>query len=167
MDTAALLENVEKLLSPVVESLGMELVEREFLLDQGGWVLRLYIDRPEKGVTIDDCETVSRAAAPVLDVEDPIPQKYVLEVSSPGIERPLRRPKDFEKFAGSFVKLDTKEKVEERHHFSGILKGLRDNRIVIQEGEREWIIPLELLKKAKIRSPELWQQQQRQKQKQK
>ena len=156
------LDNVEKLLNPVVESLGMEIIEREFVLDQGRWVLRLYVDREGKGVTIDDCETVSRAVEPVLDVEDIIPQHYSLEVSSPGIERPLRRPKDFEKFAGSFVKLDTKEKINERHHFSGVLKGFSNNQIVLQEGEQEWLIPLELLKKAKIRSPELWQQQQKQ-----
>ena len=165
MDTVALLENVEKIVNPVVESLGLELIEREFIFDQGRWVLRLYIDREGKGVTIDDCETVSRALEPVLDVEDIIPQKYFLEVSSPGIERPLRRPKDFERFAGSFVKLDTNEKLGDRHHFSGVLKGLRNNQIVLQEGEQEWQIPFESLKRAKIRSEELWQQKQKQKRK--
>jgi len=185
MDTVALLENVEKIVNPVVESLGLELIEREFIFDQGRWVLRLYIDREGKGVTpppvpgqnahevgrtgggvtIDDCETVSRALEPVLDVEDIIPQKYFLEVSSPGIDRPLRRPKDFERFAGSFIKLDTNEKFRSRHHFSGVLKGLRNNQIVLQEGEQEWQIPFESLKKAKIRSEELWQQKQKQKRK--
>lgn len=151
MDTNTLLNRVEELVTPVLENLGLELVEREFLSDQGRWVLRLYIDREQTPVTIDDCKTASRAMEGVLDVEDVIPQRYSLEVSSPGLNRPLRRAKDFEKFAGSRVEVTTKQLVNGQHHFTGTLKGLRESSIVVAEGDREWQIPLAELKKAKIK----------------
>ena len=151
MNYDVLLNKVEELVSPILENLGLELIEREFILDQGRWILRLYIDRDGGTVTIDDCETTSRAIEGVLDVENLIPQRYLLEISSPGLNRPLRRPKDFEKFVGSKVELKTKEAVEGRHHFTGILKGMRESRIVIREGEKDWLIPLDEVKKAKVK----------------
>ncbi|OGQ06173.1 MAG: hypothetical protein A2W61_01165 [Deltaproteobacteria bacterium RIFCSPLOWO2_01_44_7] len=151
MNTEALLNEIEKLVPPILENLGLELIEREFILDQGRWILRLYIDREGTPVTIDDCETASRALEGELDVSNLIHQHYSLEVSSPGLNRPLRRPKDFERFAGSKVEIKTKQPIDGRHHFNGILQGLQTTQVVIREGDKDWQIPLEEIKKAKIK----------------
>lgn len=151
MNTERLLEEVEKLLEPVLKDLGLELVEREFVPAQGRFVLRLYIDREASPVTLDDCEKASKAIEGILDVEDLIPYSYVLEISSPGVNRPLRKEKDFERFLGSFVDVKSKEMIEGRHHFSGILTGIKAGKIALREGEREWLIPLGSLKKARVK----------------
>lgn len=150
MDYQKLLAKVEELVTPVLESLKCELVEREFLQQQGRWILRIYIDRPGS-VTLDDCEEASRAIEAVLDVENIIPTRYHLEVSSPGIDRPLRHAKDFERFKGSTVALTTTEPIEGRHHFIGILKDFKEENIVIAEPHQEWLIPYAKLKKAKLK----------------
>lgn len=151
MDTAKLLSQVERCVTPVLESLGFELIEREFVTCSQGRVLRLYIDREGVGVHVSDCETASRAVEAVLDVENFIPGHYVLEVSSPGLERPLRRPKDFERFVGEKIDVRTRESIGGRTHFIGILKGIEGEVIFLQEGGEEWSIPLEILKKAYIK----------------
>lgn len=154
MDYLGLLEKVEAAIEPVLNSIGLELVEREFLQSGGQWVLRLYIDRQEgkEGkVTIDDCADASRAVGNVLDVEDLIPTAYVLEVSSPGLNRPLRKRQDFERFAGNMAELKTKEPIDGRSHFSGTLKGLLEESVVIEQGNQKWMIPLTAIKKAKLK----------------
>ena len=100
-------ERVLELAAPVVSGLGCEGWDVEYVREAGSWYLRLYIDKPG-GVSIDDCESVSRAMDPVLDEADPIPTSYIFEVSSAGAERVLKRPGDFERFAG--------EEVEVRHY---------------------------------------------------
>lgn len=151
MDYQKLLAQIEQLITPVLQGLGLELAEREFLQVQGRWILRLYIDKPEGAVTLEDCERTSRALEGVLDVEDLIPHRYYLEVSSPGLFRPLRQKRDFERFAGNIIELHTRAPLEGRHHFSGILQGIEGESILIQEESREWRIPFALLKKAKIK----------------
>lgn len=155
MNTKEILEKIEVLTAPILESLGFELIEREFLSEQGRWVLRLYIDRiaQEGGpVTIHDCETASRAISAMLDVENPLPGAYALEVSSPGIERPLRRKKDFERFVGEMISLKTHYPIDGRHTFSAVrLQGVAEENIIVQDGEKEWILPLEAIKKAKLK----------------
>lgn len=146
MDTVLLLNRVESLVGPVVENLGFELIERELVQDQGRWVLRLYIDRENQAITVADCETASRALEPVLDVEEIFPFSYTLEVSSPGLNRPLRRAKDFVKFAGERIELKTSEDFQGRRNFSGVLKGMKENNILLEQ----WEIPLQILKKAKV-----------------
>jgi len=103
-------------------SLGFELVEMEYLASDDRGVLRLYIDRPDGGITLDDCATVSRQLGALLDVEDVIPFRYVLEVSSPGLNRPLKRPKDFLAHCGEKIKIKTRMSVDGRWRFSGILQ---------------------------------------------
>src|SRR5690348_9661657 len=98
-------ERLLGLLEPAVEALGFELVELEFHGQGGGSLLRLYIDKAA-GVTVDDCEQVSRQVSAVLDVEDPLPGAYTLEVSSPGLDRPLRKQADYARFAGRQAKLE-------------------------------------------------------------
>jgi ribosome maturation factor RimP len=142
-----------RLIEPVLEPDGIELVEVEFKPEGGRWVLRLYIDSPV-GVTLDDCEFTSRQIGALLDIKDPIHRPYTLEVSSPGINRVLRKEKDFNLFAGSPVRLKTRRKVAGRRNFQGILKGMENSKIVIEvEGDRIEI-SAEDLEKARLDLPE-------------
>jgi len=123
--------NLQELLGPVVEALGYELLGIEF---QGGahhGVLRLYIDSPN-GITLDDCEQVSHQVSGVLDVEDPVPGRFSLEVSSPGLDRPLFAPEHFERFCGHKAKLRLERPLDGQRNFSGVLNGLRDGHLLLQ-----------------------------------
>lgn len=154
MNVEVLLQKIEEGLTPVLADLGYELVEREFAGGGGNMVLRLYVDHSGEGnvapVSIADCERVSRAAEPVLDVEGWITGHYTLEVSSPGLDRPLRRPKDFERFQGSRISLKTKQPISGRSHFIGLLKGLEGTSVWMEIDGLEYKIPLDLLKKANV-----------------
>lgn len=151
MDYIALLEKIEGDVAPVLGDLGYDLVEREFVQEAGRWILRLYIERPEGAITLDDCERASRSLEGVLNVEDRVPFRYTLEVSSPGFNRPLRRERDFERFKGAAIELKAKAPIQGRHYFRGILRGLEGKDIVIDDERGCWHVPLGLLKKAKIR----------------
>jgi ribosome maturation factor RimP len=120
---------------PILTELGLELVDLEFKREGHSWFLRLFIDKPG-GVTLDDCAEVSREVSALLEVEDPIEAPYRLEVSSPGIDRPLKRPADFERFAGQMVKLRTRNLLDpdarghQRKTFVGELCGLEDGSMI-------------------------------------
>jgi ribosome maturation factor RimP len=136
-----LIPSLWSMIEPVLEPEGIELVDIEFKLEGGRWVLRLYIDTPQ-GVTLDDCELVSRQIGALLDIKDPIEHRYVLEVSSPGINRVLRKEEDFRLFAGSPVRIRTRRKLAGRRNFQGILKGMEDSAIILEvEGARVEIDP--------------------------
>ena len=139
---------LRKLLEPAVSALGFELVGVEFVSGRRG-LLRLYIDS-EDGVTIDDCQAVSHQVSGLLDVEDPIQGQYSLEVSSPGLDRPLFRAADFERFAGHEVSLRLVAPVEGRRKFRGVLLGLRDGRVVVQVEEQELVVALEEIDAARL-----------------
>lgn len=146
---------VEDLARPIVEAMGLELVEVEWVREGGRRFLRLYIDR-EGGVTLDDCEAVSRSVEAELDRLDPIPGSYYLEVSSPGLERPLKRDADFVRFAGRKVRVITYAPVEGRKEFVGELLGLVEGQVRLrlpasrQEPEREVAIPRDQVAKAHL-----------------
>ena len=126
------IEQVRQIAERVAASQGLELVELEFLGGGKARMLRLYIDKPG-GVTHEDCAVVSRELGTILDVEDAVPGgAYTLEVSSPGLDRKLLKPTDYERFAGSLVKLQTRQPVEGNRHIQGRLQGLRDGRISLQ-----------------------------------
>ena len=137
------------LLGPSVSGLGYELVGVELEGSEARSVLRIFIDC-EAGITVGDCEQVSRQIGAVLDVEDPIPESYVLEVSSPGIDRPLLTADHFVRFAGHPVRLHTTEPMDGRRGWKGRLVGCRDGNVVVREGDEERIIPLGLVGKAKL-----------------
>jgi ribosome maturation factor RimP len=141
------------LIEPVLEPEGIELAEVEFKLEGGRWVLRLYIDSA-RGVTLDDCEFVSRQVGALLDIKDPIPQAYVLEVSSPGINRVLRKEKDFNRFAGAPVRIKTRRKVGGRRNFQGILQGMEESKIILEMEGNRIEINAEDLEKARLDLPE-------------
>lgn len=132
------------MIEPVLEPESIELAELEFKMEAGRWILRLYIDS-STGVTLEDCELVSRQVGALLDIKDPIVQPYTLEVSSPGINRVLRKEKDFIHFAGSPVKIRTRRKLDGRRNFQGTLQGMENSKIVVDvDGKRVEISPDDL-----------------------
>lgn len=156
MKTDEILQKVEVVVSPILQSLGFRLIERE-IVNEAGWILRLYIDHrtpQETQVTINDCVDVTRALSDALDVEEIMAQRYSLEVSSPGIGRPLRYAEDFERFKGAQVRLKAKEKINGRENFKGILEGIQNNDVIVKIDDQCYQIPLSLLAKARI-EPEL------------
>ncbi len=120
---------------PVLDDLGLELVEIQYRREGHGWVLRFFIDR-EDGVNIDDCAAVSRAMSAWLDVEDLIEHAYHLEVSSPGLERPLKKAEDFKRFAGRRARIKLREPRDDRRVFTGTLESALDNEIILMVDER-------------------------------
>jgi ribosome maturation factor RimP len=124
-----------RLLEPEVAALGYELVELEFHPHRGGGLLRLYIDRAgpgEEGVTVEDCEAVSRRASAVLDAADPIAGEYTLEVSSPGFDRPLRTKAHFERFAGSRIKVESLVPRAGRRRWTGRLAAVSETGVELE-----------------------------------
>lgn len=145
----AVRERLLEMLEPVVEALGYELVELECRLGGGSGLLRLYIDGPE-GITLDDCERVSHQVSGVLDVEDPIPSAYNLEVSSPGLDRPLRKPAHFARFAGARARVELAAPQDGRRRFTGTLQGLRGDALVIAVDGEEFVLRLADIEKARL-----------------
>ncbi|PIR25129.1 MAG: ribosome maturation factor RimP [Deltaproteobacteria bacterium CG11_big_fil_rev_8_21_14_0_20_42_23] len=144
-----LLQQVEDLVNPVLGYLGFRLIEREFVCESGEWKLRLYIDK-EGGVNIDDCSKVSRAVGDVIEVEDLIDRPYALEVSSPGINRPLRYLEDFESHVGKVVKVKTKEKLNGRAKFKGELEKVENDTLFIRIDDEVYNVPYRELLKANV-----------------
>ncbi len=130
-------ERVELLARPVVEGLGLILWDVEFVKEAGERYLRVYIDRKDSPVSIDDCEAVSRALDVILDEEDPIPESYTFEVSSAGAERVLKRPGDFEAFMGSLVAVHLYSAKEGRKEHVGKLLAWNDGAVTIDVGGAE------------------------------
>ena len=124
---AAIDRRLAAIVTPTIEGLGFELV-RLRLMSGRRMMLQIMAERPEGGIEVEDCARISRAVSAVLDVEDPISGEYVLEVSSPGIDRPLTRLKDFERWAGYEAKLETAELIDGRRRFKGVLAGRRGRR---------------------------------------
>jgi ribosome maturation factor RimP len=138
-----------ELLQPVVVGLGYELWELEYAARSGGGLLRLYIDSAS-GITVDDCERVSRAVSEALDVSDPIQGQYTLEVSSPGLDRVLRTPEHFERFSGERVRVDTLAPINGRKRFSGRLKQVRDGQIALEVDGSVLMLPIDAIHKARV-----------------
>lgn len=131
---ASVQDKLQALIEPLVESMGYELVLLEFSPHKGSAMVRLFIDAPA-GITLGDCERVSREVEGVLDVEDPVPQNYRLEVSSPGLDRPLVKPAHYERFAGQVAKVQLIAPKAGRRKFQGVLKGLKDGQVVLETTE--------------------------------
>ena len=125
-------EKVMPLLEPIVAEKKLELGDLEFVKEGANWYLRVYIDK-EGGVSIDDCEAVSRELEAKLDTEDPIEQAYILEVSSPGIDRPLKKGADFEIFSGDIIDIKLYKALDGKKQYQGKLLGLQDGCISIEE----------------------------------
>lgn len=125
-------KKAEALLAPIVEQAGFELVDVEYVKEAGNWYLRGYIDKPG-GITVNDCEAVSRIFSDRLDEDDFIEDSYIMEISSPGLDRPLKKDKDFARSIGKEVEIRTYRPIEKQKEFSGILTAYDDNSVTIDE----------------------------------
>ena len=141
-------EALISLLQSPVEALGYELVDLDVRVGGDG-LLRVYIDHPD-GIDLTDCENVSRQLSAFLDVEDPLPGHYVLEISSPGIERRLRTLEHFARFAGSEVRVELKRKTEGRRKLRGELQGVDDDRVVMDVEGQPWRLQIDEIAKAHL-----------------
>ncbi|RYD14688.1 MAG: ribosome maturation factor RimP [Lysobacteraceae bacterium] len=126
-------DELSQLLEPAIADLGLELVGIEFSANSGSSLLRVYIDEPERGITIDDCERASREISALLDVNDPVAGRYTLEVSSPGLERPLFTPAHFERFLGEQAKINVNLPIDGRRRFQGRIEAVDDERVTIDQ----------------------------------
>ncbi len=147
---SAKLVHLESLLRPVIEGLGYECWGVEYLPQGKHSILRVYIDRPDEGITVEDCEKVSRQVSGVLDVEDPIQSEYLLEVSSPGMDRPLFGLEHYRRYAGHLVQLRLRMPFEGRRKYRGLLKGVEGNDVVIVVDEHEFLFPIESIERANV-----------------
>jgi len=136
---------------PAVASLQAELIDVEYVKEAGSWYLRLYIDR-EPPVDHDLCEQVSNLVSDLLDQHDPIAESYYLEVSSPGLERPLRRPQDFARFAGSEAVVKLYAPLDGKKEYCGVLQGLEEDGILLAVADSVMTFPLEKVAKAHLKA---------------
>ncbi|MFP4129553.1 MAG: ribosome maturation factor RimP [Halorhodospira sp.] len=144
------IQTLHSLLEPTVAGLGYELVGVEMVGAKGNRTLRVYIDTPA-GIRVEDCEAVSHQVSGVLDVEDPIEGAYNLEVSSPGLDRPIFKAADYDRFSGERIKLRLQEFHEGRRRIKGVLGGLDGEHVVVRDAEgSELRIPLELIDRARL-----------------
>ncbi|MEO2239235.1 ribosome maturation factor RimP [Dorea sp. YH-dor226] len=124
-------QKTEEILQPIVEEHGFELVDVEYVKEGSNWYLRAYIDKPG-GITVNDCETVSRKLSDILDEKDYIDDAYILEVSSPGLGRPLKKEKDFKRSLGEEVEIRTYRMIEKQKEFTGILRAYDETTVTIE-----------------------------------
>ena len=124
-------KNTEEILLPMMEELGFEHVDVEYVKEGSTWYLRAYIDKPG-GINIDDCETVSRRLSDILDEKDYIDEAYILEVSSPGLGRPLKKEKDYKRSLGEEVEIRTYRMIDRQKEFTGILKEYDEKTVTIE-----------------------------------
>lgn len=129
-------QKTEELVMPIVEENGFELVDVEYVKEAGTWYLRVYIDKPG-GITIDDCEVVSRRLSDLMDEKDFIEDMYILEVSSPGLGRPLKKDKDFNRSIGQDVDIKTYKAIDKQKEFTGALKAFDADTVTITIDEMD------------------------------
>jgi len=149
MTEREIVDRVRAMIHPIVLDEGMEVVDIEYRRESGGWVLRVILDK-EGGVTLDDCSRVSQEVGRSLDVEDIIQTSYTLEVSSPGLTRPLKTEKDFTKYLHRMVKVKTVDSIQNRRQFKGRLQGVSEKGVEILVDGRIYQISLSNVAKANL-----------------
>ena len=154
---ADLVERIRTIASRVAAGLGLEIFDVQFRREASGMVLRVQIDRPgpaataEDSVSVEDCVTVSRDLSAILDVEDVVPTAYTLEVSSPGLDRPLRHAQDYARFAGRRAKIVMREKVDGQAFFKGRLAGVDGDAVLVDGDDRQrHRVPLHVITRANL-----------------
>ena len=143
------IEKVAQYIGPILIEMGFELVDTEYLSQYGRWVLRIYADK-EGGITLDECARVSREVGDLLDVKDLIPHEYVLEVSSPGLNRPLKKEKDFKQAIGKKVKIKMSTPINGRRRFTGYLKKAVQGNVYIEMNDSSVVLSREDIEKANL-----------------
>ncbi len=148
--SVVVVERVKSIALPLLQELGLDLVEVEFRREAGGWILRLYLDK-RGGVTLGDCQRVSEELGDLLDIEDLIDHPYSLEVSSPGLNRPLSREADFLRFVGHRARVSTSQAIAGQRRFLGTLKGYEEGWVMLErEDGTVVLIPHSLISKAHL-----------------
>jgi len=142
-------DELRELLEPAIERLGYELSDLEAKLGSGSGVVRVFIDQPE-GIDLEDCEKVSLAVSALLDVEDPLPGQYNLEVSSPGLDRKLTKTEHFQRFSGETVKVQMRFPIEGRKRFKGTLVSSNDENIVVEVDGESHSLPIATIDTARL-----------------
>ncbi len=145
--TKNLIEAITELTEPIISSEGLELIDVEYQKESRGWVLRFYVDT-EGGVTINHCSRLSQEIGDILEVKDIIPHGYILEVSSPGLNRILKREKDFIGSIGKTIKVKTSQPIEQRKNFQGTLLDCKQGEVTLNIDNQDVAIPLSLISKA-------------------
>lgn len=150
MSREAVIRQIETVVGPILSGLGIVLVEVKYTGGHRRALLRIFIDKPG-GVTLEDCEKTSRFLGTALDVQDPVPVPYTLEVSSPGLDRPIRRPEDFRLFVGKLIRIKTSQPYDHHRNFVGRLKSSSAKGIeVTTSGEKILTIPFDQIKSARL-----------------
>ena len=143
------IKKISHLVEPLIDEMGFELVDIEYLSERGRWVLRIYADR-KGGITLDDCARVSRELGNFIDVKDVIQHEYVLEVSSPGLNRPLKKEKDFLRAVGKKVKVKMLVPLKGRRRFTGHLKKYQEMNLYLEVDNNLVLLPLQDVEKANL-----------------
>jgi len=143
-------EELTDLLAPVITDLGLECLGVEYSPSHGNGLVRVYIDTPDRLVTVDDCEAVSRQVSAILDVHDPVQGRYTLEVSSPGFDRPLYTPEQFARFVGQQAKIELNLPLDGRRRFQGPILGVDGSTIRMEQDASPVAIAFENIHKAKL-----------------
>lgn len=149
MDRKKVQSIVKELAARTAGELGMELVGVDFKTSRGGVHIIVFIDKPA-GVSLDDCEQVSKSLGELLDLHDPVPSSYILEVSSPGIERPLQKREDFIRFQGEEARIKTINKIYGSKNFTGTLGEVRENSLILRTEQEDVEIPFQDIAKANL-----------------
>lgn len=147
----AVQDELKALMKPAIEAMGFEFVGVEYLSNPKNRLVRIFIDRTPDGVSIDDCAEVSREVSALLDVEDPVSGQYSLEVSSPGVERPLFELEQFAAFVGEDAVLHLHAPVEGRRKLTGVLRGTGESSVVIEVAESQLEVPLDAIRRANLK----------------
>jgi ribosome maturation factor RimP len=157
MGAGSLIDQIRSMAGRVAESYGLEVFDVQFRREAAGMVLRIQIDRPgpaataEDSVSVDDCARVSRDLSAMLDVDDIVPSAYTLEISSPGLDRPLRQADDYRRFAGRRAKLVMREAVDGQTFFRGTLGGVHDGHVLIDaDDKKRHRVPLGVITRANL-----------------
>jgi len=144
-------DRISAMIEPALTAMGYDIVRVQLGGGRRSATLQIMCDREDgRPVTLDDCAEISRLASAVLDVEDPIAGEYTLEVSSPGLDRPLTRPKDFERFAGAEARVELSLPVDGQRRFKGVLRGLDDEAVILETGDGRRRLALADIEKAKL-----------------
>jgi ribosome maturation factor RimP len=147
--TDLIIGEITRLIEPIVEEADFELVDIEYLSERGRWVLRIYVDK-EGGVTLDHCSWLSREIGDLIDVKDVVPHEYVLEVSSPGLNRPLKREKDFLQALGKKVKVKMVTPVKGRKNYTGYLRSFQNGKLFVDINNHLVTLPWRDVEKANL-----------------
>jgi len=142
--------NLENLINDAAAPLGFEVLGLELNLSDGGGMLRVYIDHPDRPIVVDDCATVSREIGAAMDLHDPIPGNYRLEVSSPGLDRPLFKPSHYQRFIGDKVKITTALPINGRKRFSGVIAAADETQVTVALENESIELPYDAVEKARL-----------------